>query len=135
MKAVFCGSVGVVKRSEIDAMPCRNCLHLLDALRSDEPPSLGKSLEAALQSESHAFEEASVNHVGEGMAIQNSVKIRREVQAAGNLSQTSEEDSGIRHLRVWREVLRIACIANDCVGRNLSQQQRRRCEAGGADDK
>jgi hypothetical protein len=69
MKAVFCGSVGVVKRSEIDAMPCRNCLHLLDALRSDEPSSLGKGFEAALQSKSHAFEEASVNHVRERMPI------------------------------------------------------------------
>jgi len=56
MKAVFYGSVGVVKRSEIDAMPGSNCLHLPDPLWSDEPSSLRKGLEAALESKSHAFE-------------------------------------------------------------------------------
>ena len=75
MKAVFQGSVGVVKRSEIDAVLCSNCFHLFDPIRSDEPSSLRERFEAALQSKSHAFEETSMNHIGEGMPIQNSMKI------------------------------------------------------------
>ena len=37
-------------------MPCGNSLHLLDPLRSDEPSALREGLEAALQSQGHAFE-------------------------------------------------------------------------------
>jgi hypothetical protein len=33
-----------------------------------------------------------MDHIGERMPIQNSMKIRCEPQSAGDLSQTSEED-------------------------------------------
>ena len=69
-------------------------LHLLYPLRSDEASSLREGLEAALQSERHAFEQASVDHVREWMPIENSMKIRREPHSPGDLSQTSKEDSG-----------------------------------------
>ena len=115
-------------------MPCRNGLHLLDPLWSDESSSLREGLEPALQRKGHAFEQTSVNHIGEWMPIQNSMKIRREPQSARDLSQASEEDSGARHLRVRGEILRVARIANDCVGRDASQQKRRRRQTGRADD-
>jgi hypothetical protein len=54
-KSVLHWSIGVVKRCEIDAVPCSNCLYLVDPLRSDEASSLREGLEPALQSESHAF--------------------------------------------------------------------------------
>ena len=56
MKSVLHWSIGVVKRCEIDPMPCSNCLNLLDPLLSDGPSSLREGFEAALQSQSHAFE-------------------------------------------------------------------------------
>ena len=59
-----------------------------------------------------------MNHIGERMPIQNSMKIRREPHSASDLSQTSEEDCGAEHLRAWGEVLRVARIANECVGRD-----------------
>src|SRR6266403_3721498 len=66
-----------------------------------------------------------MDHIGERMPIQNSMKIRREPQSASDLSQTSEEDFGAKHLCSWGEVLRVARIANDCVGRDPAQQKRR----------
>src|ERR1700676_1676246 len=66
-----------------------------------------------------------MDHIGERMPIQNSMKIRRELYSACDLSQTSEEDFGVKHLRRWRQVLRVARIANECVGRDASQQKRR----------
>jgi len=101
-------------------------LNLLDPLRSDKAPSLRERFEALLQSKSHAFEQASMHNVGERMPIQNSMKIRREAQSTSNLSQTPEENFGARHLRAWRQVFRIARIANDCVGRDAAQQKRGR---------
>jgi len=59
-------------------MPRGNCFHLLNSLRSDETSASRERFEAALEGKSHAFEQASVDHVGEGMPIQNSMKIRRE---------------------------------------------------------
>jgi hypothetical protein len=56
MKCVLHWSIGVVKRCEIDPVPCSNGFNLLDPLRSDEPSSLREGFEAALQSKSHAFE-------------------------------------------------------------------------------
>src|SRR5216683_1823319 len=56
IKSVLHWSIGVVKRCEIDSMPCSNCLHLLDPLLSDGPSSLREGFEPALQSKSHAFE-------------------------------------------------------------------------------
>src|SRR5436853_7889127 len=66
-----------------------------------------------------------MNHIGERMPIQNSMKIRRELHSASDLSQTSEEDFGVKHLRRWRQVLRVARIANNCVRRDPAQQKRR----------
>src|SRR5947209_4747190 len=66
-----------------------------------------------------------MDHIGEWMPIQNSMKIRRESQSTSDLSQTSEEDLGASQLRLWRQVLRIARIANDGVRRNAAQQKRR----------
>jgi hypothetical protein len=75
MKFVLDWSVGVVQRGEIDAVPRGDCFHFSDPLRSDEPSSLRERFEATLQSESHAFEQTSMDHVGEWMPIQNSMKI------------------------------------------------------------
>src|SRR5712691_3999228 len=116
-------------------MPRSNCLNLLDPLLSDEPPSLREGFEPALQSESHAFEQTSVDDIGKRMPVQNSVKIRRETQSTGDLSQTSEEDFGAGHLGAWRQVLRVARIANDYLGRDPAQPQRRSCQTGCADHK
>src|SRR6266849_1717188 len=111
-------SIGVVERREIDSMPCRNCLHLLDPLGSDGPSSLREGFEPALESERDAFEQTSVDDIGERMPIQNSMKIRREPLSARDLSQASEEDLGVRHLRRWRQVLGVARITNNCARRD-----------------
>jgi len=73
-----------------------------------------------------------MDHIGEWMPIQNSTKIRREPQSARDLSQTSEEDFGSRHLRTWRQSSDNR-IANDGVGRDASQQKRRRRQTRRAD--
>jgi hypothetical protein len=65
-----------------------------------------------------------MDHIGERMPIQNSMKIRLEPQSAGDLAQTSEEDFGATPLRPWRQVLRVARIANECVRRDPAQQKR-----------
>jgi hypothetical protein len=49
-------SVGVIERCEIDSVACSDSLNLLDPLLSYESPSLREGFEAALESESHAFE-------------------------------------------------------------------------------
>src|SRR6202007_2069240 len=74
-----------------------------------------------------------MDYIGERMAVQNSMKIRREGQTASNLSQTSEEDFGVGHLRGWREILWVSGVANDCVGRAPAQQKRRGWQARCAD--
>ncbi len=56
IKFVLQLSVGIVKRCEIDPMPCSNCLNLVDPLLSDESSSLRERLEPVFQSKSHAFE-------------------------------------------------------------------------------
>src|SRR5229473_3626808 len=114
-------------------MPCSDCLDLLDPLPRDGPSSLREGFKPTIESKSHTFEQTSMDHIGEWMAIQNSMKIRRESQSASDLSQTSEEDFEARHLCGWREVLRVARIANDCLRRDAAQQQRRRSETRCAD--
>src|SRR6516225_5066804 len=114
--------MGVVRGCEIDPMPCSNSLNLLDPLRSDEPSSLREGFEAVFESKSHSFEQTSMYHIGERMAIQDSTKFRREPQSACNLSQTSKENFGPTHLRVSGQVLRVTRIANDCLGRDPGQQ-------------
>src|SRR2546421_5509761 len=109
----------------MDSMPRSNRLHLLDPPGSDEPSSLREGFEAALQGKGDAFEQTSMDHVGERMPIQNSMKIGREPQSAGDLSQASKEDFSAGHLRAWRQVLRVAGIANDCMRRDPAQQERR----------
>jgi len=95
---------------------CGNALHFLHSLRCDEPPAAGERLEAAFESKSHAFEQTSVNHIGEWMPIQDPMKIRDEVQCACDLSQTSVEDFGVRHCRGGRKVFWVACVTDDRVG-------------------
>ena len=56
MKSALDWSIGVVKRCEIDPMPCSNGFDLLDPLLSDGPSSLRERFESALKSKSHAFE-------------------------------------------------------------------------------
>ena len=97
-------------------MPGGDCFHLLDTLRSDEASSLREGFEAALESESHAFEQTSMDDIGERMAIQNSMKVWSERHSASDLSQASEKYFGARHIRVRGQVLWVARIANDCVG-------------------
>src|SRR5580704_17610734 len=58
------------------------------------------------------------------MTVQNSVKIRGELHSGGNLAQASEKNFGAGHVCAWREVLRVARIANDGVGRDPAQQER-----------
>src|SRR6266566_695702 len=81
IKSVLQRSLGVVKWCEIDPMARSNRLNLLDPLLSDKPSSLREGFEATLQSKSHAFEEASMDYIGERMPIQNSMKIRRELHS------------------------------------------------------
>jgi len=76
---------------------CCYFLNLLDTLPSDESSSLREGLEATFQGKSHPFEQTSTDYIGERVAVQNSMKIRREGQSASNLSQTSEEDFGVGH--------------------------------------
>src|SRR5215813_14602785 len=101
-------SIGVVKRCKIDSVSCGNCLNLLDPLLSDEPSSLREGFEPVFQSKSHTFEQTSMDHIGERMAIEDSAEIRHEGHSASDLSQTSKEDFGVRHLGAGREVLRVA---------------------------
>src|SRR5215471_19480002 len=67
------------------------------------------------------------------MPVQNSMKVRRETQSAGDLSQTSKEDFGVRHLRAWRQVLGVARVADDCVRSDAAQQKGRGCQTRRAD--
>ena len=82
-------------------MPGSDGLNLRDPPRSDESSSLRERFKAALQSQSHAFEQTSVDDIGEGMSIQNSTKVGREAQSPSDLSQTSKEHFGARHRRAW----------------------------------
>jgi hypothetical protein len=117
----------------MDPVRCGNGLDLFNPLGSDGTSSLGEGLEAVFESESHAFEQTSVDYVGEGMAIQNSAKIRLEAQAAGDLSQTSEEYFGVGHSRARRQVFGVARIANDCAGADVAEEEGRRGETRRAD--
>jgi hypothetical protein len=98
-----------------------NGLHLINSLRRDEPSSLGEGLEAVLQSKGHAFEQTSVDHIGERMPVQDSMKIGRESQSARDLPETSKENFGARHLRAGRQVLRVARITNNGVRCDAAQ--------------
>src|SRR6516162_3108318 len=117
--------IGVVEWCEVDPMARGGCRNLLDTLRSDAPSSLGERLEPALESQRHAFEQASVGHIGERMAIYNSAEIGGEPHSARDLSEPSKEDRGTGQLGAWRKVLRVARIANDGVGGDPAQQKRR----------
>lgn len=71
-------------------------LYFVNPFRGDESPSLRERFKAVLQSESHAFEQTTVDHVWEWMTIEGSIKIGDESQSSGDLSETSEEDTGAR---------------------------------------
>ena len=75
-----------------------NGLYLINPLGGDESSSLGKRLKAVLQGEGHAFEQTAVDHIGEWVPIQDSMKIGDEGQSPRDLSETSKEDSGARRL-------------------------------------
>src|SRR5260370_30488722 len=64
IKSVLQWSFGIVKRCEIDPIPCSNCRNLVDPLLSDESSSLRERLEPVFQSKSHAFESTAMNHIG-----------------------------------------------------------------------
>src|SRR5437870_1712836 len=98
-------------------MTCSNCLNLIDPLLRDETSSLREGFEPAFQSKGHTFEQTSMDNIGERMPIQNSMKVRRELQSSGDLSQASEEHRGPTHPRARRQVLWIAGIANKGIGR------------------
>jgi hypothetical protein len=99
----------------MDSVAGGDFLDLVDAGLGDEASSLGEGFEAALEGQGHAFKEASVGHVGERMAIQDAIEIRRESHSARDLSEASEEDFGVRHLCVGRQVLWVASITDDCA--------------------
>ena len=65
-----------------------------------------------------------MDYIREWMPIQDSMKIRNEAQSARDLAQTSEKHFGARHLCSGGEILRIARITNDCVGRDPAQEKR-----------
>src|SRR5437870_2917935 len=102
----------------MDPVPFGNHLHLFDARAGDQSSTSRKRFQSPLQSQSDAFEQASLGHIGERMAIQNSTEIRREFQSASDLSEASEEDGGVRGGGRWRQILRVAGIANNSVGRH-----------------
>jgi len=74
-----------------------------------------------------------MDDIGERMTIQNSMKVRSERHSASDLSQTSEEYLGARHIRVRRQVLRVTRVANDCVWNDAAQEKRRGRQTRGAD--
>src|SRR6202044_3136092 len=102
--------------------------NLLHPLRGDVPSSLREGFEAVLQRERHAFKQTSMRHVREGMPVQNSMEIGCEIHSASDLTQASEEDPSVGHLRVGRKILGVARIAYDCSGSDAPQQKRRRGE-------
>jgi len=53
----------------MDSVAGGDFLDLVDALLGDEASALGEGFEAALEGQGHAFKEASVDYVGERMAI------------------------------------------------------------------
>ena len=75
----------------MDSMPCGNSLDCLHTFRGDKSSSLGEGLETALKSKSHAFKQASMGHVREGMLIQNPAKIGGKAQSTGDLSQSTKK--------------------------------------------
>ena len=74
-----------------------------------------------------------MDHIGERVPIQDSMKIRLKPQSGGDLSQSSEKDFSARQLRAWGEVLRVARIADDCFGCNAAQPKRGGSQARRAD--
>lgn len=78
----------------MDAVFRGHVLYFLDSFRSDEASSLREGLVTMLQRQSHALQQASVHHVGKGVTIQDSMKIRSEAHSALDLAQPSKEDCG-----------------------------------------
>src|SRR5258708_37131043 len=118
----------------MNPVPCSDGLHFRYSLGSDRPSSLREGLQSALQRKRDAFEQTSMDPIGERMPVQNSMKIRYEREFATDLPQTSEKDFRTRHLRARRQILRVARIANDCVRRDPAQQKRGGGQPPAADD-
>ena len=70
----------------MDSVAGGDFLDLVDAVLGDEASALGEGLKAALESQGHAFEEASVDYVGKRMAVQDALEIGRETHSAGDLA-------------------------------------------------
>ena len=100
----------------MDPVPFGNHLHLFDARAGDQSSTSRKRFQSPPQSQSDAFEQTSLGHIGERMAIYDSTKIRREFQSASDLSEASEEDGDVRWGGRWRQILRVARIADNRVG-------------------
>src|SRR5207237_5562933 len=126
-------SIGIKKRREVDAMSGGDRLDFLDELRSDGAPSAGEGFKASFQRESDPFEQASVGHVGKRMTVQDSMEIGLERHSARDLSQPSRNNRGAGDLYIGRQVLRVTGIADDGVGRDVTQQKGWRGDAGRAD--
>ena len=70
----------------MDSVAGGDFLDFVDAVLGDEASALGEGLKAVLESQGHAFEEASVNYVGKGMAIEEAIEIGLETHSAGDLA-------------------------------------------------
>jgi hypothetical protein len=62
-----------------------------------------------------------MSNIREWMPIENAFEIGHESQSARNLSKTTKEDSGARHIAARTQVFRVARIANDGLGRNAAE--------------
>jgi len=70
----------------MDSVAGGDFLDFVDAVLGDEASALGEGLKAALESQGHAFEEASVDYVGKRVAVQDAIEMGRETRSAGDLA-------------------------------------------------
>src|SRR6516164_1585404 len=98
VEAVLKRSGTIVERGQVDPVPRRNGLYLVNFCRGDKPPPLREWFKSSFQSQHHRFEQTSMHDVWKRMAIQNSAKIRRESHSTADLSQASKEDPRSGHL-------------------------------------
>src|SRR5579859_8046864 len=76
------GSLGVIERREKNSMMCSDRFYFVNPLRADESPSMGKRLKPLFQSQSHAFEQAAVDHIRKWVTIEDSMEIGDEGQSS-----------------------------------------------------
>src|SRR5580658_221490 len=118
----FDGPARVVERSEDDAVYCRDLFNFCYTIRGDEASSLREGLEPVFQGESHPLQKTAVDNVRKWMPVQYSVKIRIQMHAVANLSESAKENACMWHGRIGGKVFGIASVANDCVRHHVSQQ-------------